>query len=623
MAPIQPTECDVVMKGGITSGVIYPRALAALGARYRLRGVGGASAGAIGAALGAAAEFARANADPGHELAGFDRLNLLPQDLGGGRLAALFQAQPKTKPLLRIVLTLAGTAKPGTPPEGLAKVSALVVALFAGFPVASVTSTIPGLVLAVCGVVFWGAAGILLLAASIPLIAVGWLTMMLLRLKRKLTVDVPANLFGICRGLGTQPDLPGFTEWLAKQIDDVAGLPAAQRPLRFGQLWTGTKSIGAPVSRSVDLRMISTCLSQGRPYELPLEAHNFFYEPQTWLTLFPAHVVQALDEAPPAVPPRAGDEEEWRWEEAQAAAHTPPLRRLPDPQYLPVVVATRLSLSYPLLISAVPLWTINHRSLQTQNAVGAFRAGTSGSSPEFAKLWFTDGGFCSNFPVHLFDAALPTRPTFAINLGPYSGEGEKIEYAKDNSSGLLPPYVPIPEKGLGAVMGFGSAAFNTARNWHDSSQLDAPGYRDRIVRVLQTKQEGGMNLYMESTTIEDLADRGGAAVTEIIQQFDEPRYPPKNPTATGWDNHRWVRYRALMSCLPDWLASYAAGGSLLGINPADPPSYDLTVRGQSLATQLGAALDNAAKIAASDRDAAGDLAAAPRPKGMIRRIPQI
>ena len=40
-------ECDVVMKGGITSGVIYPHAVCQLATTHRLRSVGGTSAGAI------------------------------------------------------------------------------------------------------------------------------------------------------------------------------------------------------------------------------------------------------------------------------------------------------------------------------------------------------------------------------------------------------------------------------------------------------------------------------------------------------------------------------------------------------------------------------------------------
>jgi hypothetical protein len=102
--PAAPAEqCDVVMKGGITSGVVYPRALSAIGTRYRFRGVGGASAGAIGAAIGAAAEFGRSSG-------GFDRMAALPGQLGDGHLAALFQPQPATRPLLRLMLIATGRA---------------------------------------------------------------------------------------------------------------------------------------------------------------------------------------------------------------------------------------------------------------------------------------------------------------------------------------------------------------------------------------------------------------------------------------------------------------------------------------------------------------------------------
>jgi hypothetical protein len=51
--------CDVVTKGSITSWVIDPRAIADSAKTYRRRDWGGASAGAIGAAFGAAAELGR------------------------------------------------------------------------------------------------------------------------------------------------------------------------------------------------------------------------------------------------------------------------------------------------------------------------------------------------------------------------------------------------------------------------------------------------------------------------------------------------------------------------------------------------------------------------------------
>ncbi len=51
---------DVTMKGGTTSGVVYPLALCEIARRAVLRNVGGASAGAIAAAAAAAAEVGRA-----------------------------------------------------------------------------------------------------------------------------------------------------------------------------------------------------------------------------------------------------------------------------------------------------------------------------------------------------------------------------------------------------------------------------------------------------------------------------------------------------------------------------------------------------------------------------------
>lgn len=41
-----PTECDLVMKGGITSGIVYPLAVVEISKAFRLRSIGGTSAGA-------------------------------------------------------------------------------------------------------------------------------------------------------------------------------------------------------------------------------------------------------------------------------------------------------------------------------------------------------------------------------------------------------------------------------------------------------------------------------------------------------------------------------------------------------------------------------------------------
>jgi hypothetical protein len=224
-------ECDVVMKGGITSGVLYPSALVAIGVHYRIRGIGGASAGAIGAALGAAAEFGRASG-------GYERLSKLPNELGDGKLAALFQPQSATRPMLRLMLAITGNDRPssGPPAAGARRVWSVVVALVRAFPVACIIGALPGAAVVGVGVAASGWTRVVLAVSGVVLLLLGLAVAVLLRVWRKLTVDVPDNLFGICRGIkvGSSPT-PGFTDWLADRIDDIAGLDDAARPLRFGQ----------------------------------------------------------------------------------------------------------------------------------------------------------------------------------------------------------------------------------------------------------------------------------------------------------------------------------------------------------------------------------------------------
>ena len=68
-------DCDLVMKGGITSGIVYPLAACELARQYRFRSIGGSSAGAIGAVMVAAAEKGRATG-------GYRQLAEIPTELG-------------------------------------------------------------------------------------------------------------------------------------------------------------------------------------------------------------------------------------------------------------------------------------------------------------------------------------------------------------------------------------------------------------------------------------------------------------------------------------------------------------------------------------------------------------
>ena len=61
IAAYAKASLDLTMEGGTTSGVVYPLAVCELATNFRFRNVGGASAGAIAAALTAAAELGRSS----------------------------------------------------------------------------------------------------------------------------------------------------------------------------------------------------------------------------------------------------------------------------------------------------------------------------------------------------------------------------------------------------------------------------------------------------------------------------------------------------------------------------------------------------------------------------------
>lgn len=627
-----PDECDVVLEGGAASGVVYPRAVTAFSRRYRLRGIGGTSAGAMAAAVAAAAEYGRVTG-----CGGYGAVDAVPDDLAGGRLRRLFQPSRKTRPLLRLLLALTG----GDRPDGrstAARIQGAMLAVITGYPLAMAAGLLPGLIVIICGVIGTDPWVIVLGAV---LLLLGECVAAIAATSRCLTRDVAGNNFGICSGRADDDQHPALTDWLSRKLNTAAGLAPEGPPLTFGQLWSAgsstsyaeavTSAFAEPRDRRVDLRMITTNLSEARPYELPFDGVQFFYDPQEWQQLFPPEVLTALDAAPNPMTPGGDDPTAWQADHDQAAQHRPGLRRLPDADQLPVVVAARMSLSMPLVISAVPLWTVR----RAERPGGDGRLDPTGPR-RFVKVWFSDGGVTSNFPVHLFDAPLPTRPTFAINLAdfparvrPSSDQAANVEWAHGNDDGLDLMISRWPQRGWSAVAGFAGAVFDAASSGYDNSRLSFPGFRDRIVRVLQTAREGGLNLAMSNATIERLAQRGEQAAEAIMDQFDEPHYPPLRdgePTSTGWDNHRWIRYRALLSVLPRWAQEYGRGRQVLDSTVvSDPPSLPFgSCQEQQLAEDLDAGMQHLADIVAkADPDTLAALTSRPRPVGAIRRVPRI
>lgn len=630
-ASTEPTaECDVILQGGTASGVIYPRALTALAQRYRLRGIGGTSAGAMAAAVAAAAEYGRITGR-----GGFRAFEGIPEELARGRLRQLFQPTGSTHALLDVLLAASG----GDRPDGRSGPSRLWGALAAavrGYPAVAVLAALPGVIIVLLGALGAGPWAIVLGAL---LLVLGEPAALLAAMLINLTRDVPANSFGMCSGLTQSAATPALTDWLHSKINTAAGLDPTGPPLRFGQLWTAGEdpeqarvdaALADRRNRRIDLRVTTTCISESRPYELPFSATGFFYDRDEWAQIFPAQVLDALDAVPDARTPQQRDPRGWQADRDQATAHSPGLRRLPDAEHLPVIVAARMSLSMPLVISAVPLWVIERTDAGPDG-----RLDPTGPR-RFVKVWFSDGGLSNNFPLQIFDGALPTRPTFAINLQsfppgvrPASDEADNVEWAHGNGDGLAPKIASWPSRGLRAVVGFLSAVYTSSSSWQDTTQVTFPGCRDRIVRVLQTEREGGINLAMSDETIERLAQRGEHAAKMIMDQFNEPHFPPRvdgKPTGTGWKNHQWVRYRALLSVLPAWAESYGRGRALMGDTMADnPPSYAFrSIKERQLAADLDEVMQQLVKVVSdADPHALAELTSRPWPVGAIRRVPQL
>src|SRR4051812_25649221 len=92
--------CDLVMKGGVTSGVVYPLAVCELASEYWFKNIGGTSAGAIAAGVTAAAECGRRRTGTN---AGFERLAELPDQLAKDKfLLRLFKPDYETTQLFGV-----------------------------------------------------------------------------------------------------------------------------------------------------------------------------------------------------------------------------------------------------------------------------------------------------------------------------------------------------------------------------------------------------------------------------------------------------------------------------------------------------------------------------------------
>ena len=627
-------ECDLVMRGGITSGIVYPRAIARLAEDYDFRCIGGTSAGAIAAAGTAAAMYGtQGGGEPFKE-----RFKQLPKELSDTsngskptRLERLFQPQPGTARLFRVLMSGLGRENKAL------KIAGILWALCSNYwPLTLLGAAVgfgPLLLFAlysnIGGFWFWALLVVGLFSGAVLTIlaAAGGAV-------RDVFKQLPKNGYGMCAGSdgpdANKTDDPPLTDWLHKFFQDVAGRPLDE-PLTFGQLWGNG---GDPEKdRKIDLVLMTTNITRGISQRFPfLEGSwgQLFFKEEDFAALFPPSIVT--------------------WMREHAAEVRSPDRvdvpkgfyALPAPADLPILLGARMSLSFPFLLGAVPLYAANLAD-----------KGPDGKSP-LQRCWFSDGGLTSNFPIHFFDSALPSRPTFGINLAPatvkLTDDDDEVSAAHGGEDAETWSHIYMPSRNSsgignaarfnafegenGSVLGFFGALFDTARNWADAELMAMPGYRDRIVHVMLSKDEGGMNLNMPKEIIDRVGARGEKAGELLAARFASPPLldPQSNePVVLTWDNHRWIRYRSLMAglelLLKQMRKAWGAGYSELLNRPiAEEPSYKFRNDAQREfareATEYAlAAADKWTGETTFDRHDGSAQGRSPRPKPALRMKP--
>jgi predicted acylesterase/phospholipase RssA len=596
--PENADSCDLLMKGGVTSGVVYPTTICRLAQTFRLRNIGGTSAGALASVLAAAAEYERTAAMQAPRApAGFNRLANVPAFLGSGRnLLDLFQPSKSTAPLFRIFLTLIDSEKSwfvkALSPFRHHLLATLVAAVAAAvFYALNVGILVPS----------WssvsGLAQVLALVAALVVFILVAVVLIGASLVRIILKKIPDNEFGMCTGLktpGPASPLP-LTPWLADRIDHVAGrsdvevLPSGAKlaPLTFGDLYKIGRAdppeypypdepespvledLNDRATRAVNLEMVTTDVTAGRPHRLPFNPRGttrFYFDPDELRDFFPPRVLDEMmkeaddaDNAPLKVavmtlapPKRSRSSADPAPDPVpQKAQKKQTLYPFPSAEHLPLVVAARMSMSFPILFSAVPLYAVDREAQRRQHA------GAPGDL-EVRKTWFSDGGLSSNIPVHFFDGPIPRWPTFALNLRGFPRTADGLEQPLDPNAPndkkvfLATEYDPdvelFFEKGRGRLFQFVNSILDAMQNWNDNTLMQLPGYRERTVEIAMRSSEGGLNLVMPKATIDSIMERGFHAADRFKEKFATPTL---NDSAY-WNNHRHIRLRSSLLMQSEW-----------------------------------------------------------------------
>jgi predicted acylesterase/phospholipase RssA len=547
--------CDVVMEGGAASGIVYPRAIYELSKRYRFQRVGGTSAGAVAAAAAAAAEYGRRKAEqqPGKgNPSSFAVLEEIPDWFaeevdGAPRLKYLFEPEPKMRPAYELFMAVISN-------QGLWWIWRLLFSAARFFPVSLLVGASLGGLIAALAV--YGATqidGWVSWLLGIGAVAVGTLAtvvfaglLVLVSLGYDVVVKLPRNYFGVARGYSKPSEeapSPRVTNWMHDLIQKLAG---QGDPLTFGDL-EGCPDTVIGNDKGIVLRLMTTCLTHGRPYRMPFADDEIFYYRAEELELFfPAKVVEWMNQRPNPI-----------------AEALPGYHALPRAREFPVVVAARMSLAFPFFFSSVPLYALDRtRRPDMRNRDEALEG------RGLDRVWFADGGICSNLPVHFFDRALPRWPTFALDLRAFHRDLTKHEdeernvwidheFLDDAGHSIITEWwteLKHEPKRVDTKLGpidsyhraknFLGTVFNTMMDWHDNAQLRPVGSRDRVAHVSLDDTEGSFNLCMDSRQISALAERGRHGGSKLRDRFAED---------DGWSDNRRARLYSFLTVTGEYL----------------------------------------------------------------------
>jgi predicted acylesterase/phospholipase RssA len=571
-SPPEGRFCDLVLNGGVASGVVYPWALHELARHYRFHNIGGNSVGAMAAALAAAAEYGRCG---GKEDA-FEVLRQLPLNLaeedesGRTRMLRLFQPTRSLRRPFDAFIAIIKLSEEHTP--ALHQMALALLRVYRVQPLVALALLSPYAALlawlrpAACPWSVgqaWGAglAAVLLGAALLVL---------------QLFLDGRAlrrNNWGLCLGKSQECGQEGLVEWLHRGVQLSAGRGEHDPPLTFADLWASPRCGRAgpaprpgglqPPDAGIDLQMFTSNITHARPVRLPLNDANtrLFFDPVAWADFFPEALVKALiANSQPYAPASSSDPPHPAAIDEVELAQVKRLRELPAGG-MPIVVAARLSLSFPLLFSCVPVWAVDYEQQRDRRVL--------------RRCLLTDGGLCSNFPVHLFDAAHPRWPTFALlldrRLTPHKNDAVWLPIGEsqgrgDNWQREVPGAEDPPSRGQkphrAGIGGLLAGMLLTMKDWNDRVTGRLPHVRNRIVRLALRPGEGQLNIAMPGKRILGMArDYGPPAAFKLMDA-----YLPRNGGGVrpAWRQHMYVRamieFRALHGHLRRYTASARSAG---------------------------------------------------------------